>query len=76
MYKLHVIGHTDFIGTPEYNLKLGLKRAQIVQKYLETKGIVSDKIVPSSRGAEQPVADLITSAGRAKNRRTEITLKK
>lgn len=75
-YKLHVIGHTDFIGTPQYNLKLGLKRAQIVQKYLETQGIVSDKIIPSSRGAEQPVADLITSAGRAKNRRTEITLKK
>jgi outer membrane protein OmpA-like peptidoglycan-associated protein len=75
-YKLHVVGNTDFIGTPEYNLDLGLKRAQIIQKYLETQGIASDKIVASSRGEEQPIADLVTSEGRAKNRRTELTLKK
>jgi outer membrane protein OmpA-like peptidoglycan-associated protein len=75
-YKLHVIGNTDFIGSPDYNLNLGLERAQIIQKYLEGQGIGSDKIVTSSRGEEQPVADLITSTGRAKNRRTEITIKK
>jgi outer membrane protein OmpA-like peptidoglycan-associated protein len=75
-YKLHVIGHTDFIGTPDYNIDLGLERAQVIQKYLETQGIASEKIVTSSRGKADPVADLITSKGRAKNRRTEITLKK
>jgi outer membrane protein OmpA-like peptidoglycan-associated protein len=75
-YKLHVIGHTDFIGTPDYNIKLGLERATIIQKYLETRGIAPDKIVTTSRGEEQPVADLVTSTGRALNRRTEITLKK
>ena len=48
-YKLHVIGHTDFIGTAEYNLKLGSERAQVIQKYLEEKGIGSDKIVTTSR---------------------------
>ena len=75
-YKLNVIGHTDFIGTSEYNLDLGLQRAKIIQKYLENKGISPDKIVTSTRGKEQPVADQITRSGRAKNRRTEITLKK
>ena len=75
-YKLHVIGHTDFIGSPDYNLDLGLERAQIIQKYLEAQGVGADKIVASSRGEETPVADLITSKGRAMNRRTEITLKK
>jgi outer membrane protein OmpA-like peptidoglycan-associated protein len=75
-YKLNVIGNTDFIGTPEYNIKLGLERAQIIQKYLEKQGISSDKIIASSRGEEQPIADHITNEGRAKNRRTEITLKK
>jgi outer membrane protein OmpA-like peptidoglycan-associated protein len=75
-YKLHVIGHADFIGTAEYNLKLGSERAMIIQKYLEEKGIGPDKIAASSRGEEQPVADLYTSAGRAKNRRTELTIKK
>jgi outer membrane protein OmpA-like peptidoglycan-associated protein len=75
-YKLHVIGHTDFIGETQYNLDLGSERALIISKYLETQGIGADKIVTSSRGEETPVADLITSEGRAKNRRTEITLKK
>lgn len=75
-YKLHVIGYTDFIGTAEYNLDLGLERARIIQKYLEEKGIGSDKIVTTSGGEEKPVADLYTSTGRAKNRRTELTLKK
>lgn len=75
-YKIHVIGNTDFIGTTEYNLKLGLERATIIQKYLESQGIGADKIVASSQGEEKPMADLFTSSGRAKNRRTEITLKK
>lgn len=75
-YKLHITGHTDFIGSPEYNLELGLKRAQIVQKYVETRGITPGKIVTSSMGKEQQIADLITSAGRAMNRRTEISIKK
>jgi len=75
-YKLHVTGHADFIGTAEYNLKLSSERALIIQKYLEEKGIVSDKIVTTSLGEEKPVADLFTSSGRAKNRRTEISIKK
>jgi outer membrane protein OmpA-like peptidoglycan-associated protein len=75
-YKLQVTGNTDFIGTPEYNIKLGLERAQVIQKYLVTQGVGTEKIVVQSLGKEKPIADLITSAGRAKNRRTEITLKK
>jgi outer membrane protein OmpA-like peptidoglycan-associated protein len=75
-YKLYVTGHTDFIGTNDYNLDLGLKRAGIIQNYLEKQGISSEKIFTSSRGEEQPIADLITSTGRSKNRRTEITIKK
>ena len=73
---ISVTGHTDFIGTAEYNLKLGQERAEIVKKYLESKGIPSDKIVASSMGEDNPVADQITAAGRAKNRSTEVTIKK
>jgi outer membrane protein OmpA-like peptidoglycan-associated protein len=75
-YKLHVIGHTDFIGTPEYNLELGMKRARIVKNYIEKQGIGSDKILVSSRGKEITFGEQITSAGRLKNRSTEITIKK
>ena len=75
-YMLSVTGHTDFVGTSEYNQALGLERAQIVGKYLESKGIPAERMVIASKGKEQPVAKNIFSEGRAKNRRTEITIKK
>jgi outer membrane protein OmpA-like peptidoglycan-associated protein len=75
-YMLSVTGHTDFVGTTEYNQALGLERAQVVGKYLESKGIPAERMVIASKGKEQPVAKNIFSEGRAKNRRTEITIKK
>ena len=72
---LSVTGHTDLVGTPEYNQALGLKRAQVVEKYLETKGIVTGKMITGSKGKLEPAADYLTSEGRAKNRRTEISIK-
>jgi outer membrane protein OmpA-like peptidoglycan-associated protein len=73
---LSITGHTDFIGTKEYNQALGLERAQIIEKYLETKGFPPSKMVTVSKGEEEPIASHILSEGRAKNRRTEITIKK
>ncbi len=75
-YMLSVTGHTDFVGTSEYNQALGLERAHVVGKYLESKGIPAERMVIDSKGKEQPVAKNIFSEGRAKNRRTEITIKK
>jgi OOP family OmpA-OmpF porin len=72
---LSVTGHTDLVGTLEYNQKLGLKRAQIVGKYLEEKGINLGRIITESLGETKPAADYLTEEGRAKNRRTEISIK-
>jgi OOP family OmpA-OmpF porin len=72
---LSVTGHTDLVGTIEYNQALGLKRAQVVGKYIETKGIVAGRIIAGSKGKLEPAADYITSEGRARNRRTEISIK-
>ncbi len=71
-----VTGHTDLVGTHVYNQELGLKRAQVVQKYIEAKGIPSGKMIIDSKGEDQPIAGYITSEDRAKNRRTEISIKK
>jgi len=76
MSMLTVTGNTDFIGTNDYNMKLGLERAKVVQKYFKEKGISENRIIIGSNGEEKPIADHITSAGRAKNRRTEISIKK
>jgi OOP family OmpA-OmpF porin len=67
-----VIGHTDSIGIDEYNIRLGLRRAEAVKAYLISKGIDSRTIRTSSKGEREPVADNKTAQGRAKNRRVVI----
>ena len=72
---LSVTGNTDLVGTAEYNKALGLKRADVVVKYLQEKGINSGRILSESMGKSKPIADYLTTEGRAKNRRTEISIK-
>ena len=66
------IGHTDNIGTKEYNQKLSVRRAEAVKAYLVSKGIEPNRIYTEGKGMAQPIADNRTAAGRAKNRRVEI----
>jgi OOP family OmpA-OmpF porin len=73
---LSITGYTDAIGTEIYNQALGYRRAQSMQHYFERKGILSNKIIIESRGEKDPADDNNTSAGRANNRRTVITIKK
>jgi len=73
---LLVTGHTDLVGTREFNFNLGLERAQVVGKHLESKGFSPSRMELVSQGEDQPVASYITSEGRALNRRTEISIKK
>jgi outer membrane protein OmpA-like peptidoglycan-associated protein len=72
---LLVTGHTDLVGTAEYNFKLGMKRSQIVGKYLENMGVNAARMTTGSKGSTEPAADYLTAEGRAKNRRTEISIK-
>jgi outer membrane protein OmpA-like peptidoglycan-associated protein len=72
---LYVTGHTDLVGTPEYNEKLALNRASILAKYLESQGINAGRMQTMSKGESQPAADYLTPEGRAMNRRTEISIK-
>lgn len=70
-----VIGHTDFIGTPEYNMDLGMKRANVIRDFLIESGIPGERIIAASRGEDQPVGPHITAEGRKQNRRAEIVIK-
>ncbi len=72
---LSVTGHTDLVGKAEYNFKLALKRAQVVGSYIEGKGITAGRMITESKGSAEPAADYLTTEGRAKNRRTEISIK-
>jgi peptidoglycan-associated lipoprotein len=65
-------GHTDSVGTAEYNLSLGERRANAVRNYLMDRGIAAGRMRTVSYGEERPVADNGTDAGRAMNRRAHI----
>ncbi|MFP4639140.1 MAG: OmpA family protein [Guyparkeria sp.] len=73
--EVEVIGHTDSIGTEEYNQGLSERRAATVKDYLTSKDIPADVINTEGRGELEPVATNETREGRAKNRRVEITTK-
>jgi len=72
---LAVKGFTDIVGTPEFNHDLGMKRAEVVGKYLEEKGIPSARIIRESMGESLAFENYITEEGRAKNRKTEVSIK-
>jgi len=67
-------GHCDSIGTIEYNLALGERRANAVRDYLVTRGIAAMRLRTVSYGEERPIADNGTAAGRAMNRRAHVAV--
>jgi outer membrane protein OmpA-like peptidoglycan-associated protein len=69
--RLTLIGHTDSIGTPQYNRTLSYRRAQSVMTWLVAKGVPSARLAVDGRGQEQPIADNGTDEGRALNRRVQ-----
>lgn len=70
--QVQIGGHTDNIGTPQYNQILSEKRAQSVYKYLMNKGISQRRLTFKGYGATVPVSSNDTPEGRAQNRRTEM----
>ena len=71
---LSVEGHTDSIGTPEYNMKLSQRRADAVRDYLVSNGINAANIQAVGMGEDNPVASNSTAAGRQQNRRVEMVV--
>lgn len=69
-----VIGHTDSIGTPEYNLKLSVRRAEVVKAHLTAQGINPASVFTEGKGLTAPARPNDTAEGRAMNRRADIEL--
>jgi len=68
-------GHTDSTGKREKNLTLSNDRANSVKAYLSTKGVTDSRMTATGYGPDKPVATNKTAAGRAKNRRVEMTVR-
>jgi outer membrane protein OmpA-like peptidoglycan-associated protein len=71
---IEVAGHTDSVGSDSYNQQLSVQRANSVAAYLSSKGIMQQRMITVGAGETRPVASNDTEAGRAQNRRVEITI--
>jgi outer membrane protein OmpA-like peptidoglycan-associated protein len=72
--KIRLDGHTDSSGTDKINQPLSLSRAEAAMKYIMSKGIDASRLSAEGHGSSMPVAENKKPAGRAQNRRVEITI--
>jgi len=74
-YEVTIVGHTDSVGSNQYNFGLSRRRAESVKAKLLEFGLAEERIVGmEAMGEEQPIATNDTSEGRAQNRRVEFKL--
>ena len=71
-YTVSVNGHTDDVGTDEYNQKLSERRAQSVRDYLEKVGLRPEILSVTGHGKKRPLVPGTSEKARAKNRRVEL----
>jgi outer membrane protein OmpA-like peptidoglycan-associated protein len=72
--KIQVEGHTDSVGTDEYNMKLSQQRADAVRDYLTGQNVPTASVTAVGLGKADPVATNDTAAGRQQNRRVELVV--
>lgn len=69
-----IIGHTDSVGTAQYNQGLSERRASSAAGVLSSYGVPRSRIQTMGRGLTEPIADNSTEWGRQQNRRVEIVI--
>jgi len=70
-----VVGHTDTVGTKEYNYSLSMKRARTVASILTGKGIDPSVLEITSHGKDNPLVPTGDQVPEPRNRRVEITVR-
>jgi outer membrane protein OmpA-like peptidoglycan-associated protein len=70
-----VIGHTDAVGSDDYNDQLALKRAQAVRTMLSTRGLPEQDIVAIGRGKRELLVPTPDGVAEPRNRRVEIVVR-
>ncbi len=74
MVSIPITGHTDSLGSDEYNLRLSLQRAQSVLRYLEDEGIDPGRIQVVGKGFREPMVPNTNAANQALNRRITVSI--
>lgn len=73
--QLSVVGHTDTVGSVEYNYRLGLRRAAAVTEQLAAQGVAPASVETSSRGKADPQVKTPDQSLEPRNRRAEVTVR-
>lgn len=71
-WRAELNGHTDDVGSEQYNLELSGNRAQSVGEYLRSKGIAADRLIAHGYGKQKPLVESKDDAARMLNRRVEV----
>lgn len=72
--KIELEGHTDSVGTDDYNMKLSQERADSVRGYMVGQGVPADTVTATGLGKADPVASNDNAAGRQQNRRVDMVV--
>lgn len=72
---VHVVGHTDNVGSERYNQGLSERRASAVTQFLVSNGVVNQRLRQEGRSLREPIASNDTEQGRARNRRVDMVIK-
>jgi outer membrane protein OmpA-like peptidoglycan-associated protein len=71
---LLILGHTDSVGTDQYNKDLSVRRADAAAEYLISQGVSRSRVGTGGLGEEEPIASNSTEPGRQQNRRVELAI--
>jgi outer membrane protein OmpA-like peptidoglycan-associated protein len=70
-----VIGHTDRVGSDDYNDTLSRQRAEVARQALVYRGLAAEQAVTVGRGKREPVVPTADGVAEARNRRVEILVR-
>lgn len=71
---LVIVGHTDSVGSAQYNMSLSQRRADSAANYLASLGVSRARLTTVGKGLHEPIASNETAAGRQENRRVEVAI--
>ncbi len=72
--RIEITGHTDNVGTENYNLQLSQARANALRQLLIERGVSANRMTAQGKGSTDPIATNDTDEGRQTNRRVEIEI--
>jgi outer membrane protein OmpA-like peptidoglycan-associated protein len=71
---LVIVGHTDNVGSDNYNADLSQRRSRAAANYLASLGVNQNRLRTYGRGETEPVAENTSDTGRQQNRRVEVAI--